>query len=113
MPRKAIAGNWLRGAGFYVSDALIRYVMDITGATRTEPRFTLGASPRAMLMVIAAARARAFMEGRDFVKPDDIKRVAVNVLHHRLKLTSEARLGGEDTDRIIEALIQRTRIPVG
>ncbi|MBQ1526782.1 MAG: magnesium chelatase, partial [Lachnospiraceae bacterium] len=64
-----------------------------------------------MLFLIGASRAKAFLEGRDFVKPDDIKAVAVNVLHHRLVLTAEAKLKKEDTDRILQSLILKARVP--
>lgn len=98
-------------ASVHLSDPVIRYVRDIVQLTRNEERFVLGASPRAMLFLIGASRAKAFLEGRDFVKPDDIKAVAVNVLHHRLVLTAEAKLKKEDADRILQSLILKARVP--
>ncbi len=95
----------------HISDALIGYIQEIIRLTREENRFVLGASPRAMLFLVAAARAKAFLENRDYVKPDDVKAVAVNVLHHRLVLTSEARIRKEDTDSILNLLLAKARVP--
>lgn len=96
----------------HVSDAVIGYIQELVSLTRSESRLVMGASPRAMLFLIAAARARAYMQERDFVKPDDVKAVAVNVLHHRLVLTSEAKLQKEDVDRIVQSLLSNVRVPV-
>lgn len=96
----------------HVSEGVLGYVRDIIGFTREESRFIIGASPRALLSLIAAARARAFLQGRNYVKPDDVKAVAVNVLHHRLSLTSEAKIRKEDTDSIVKALVLKAKIPM-
>ncbi len=95
-----------------VSDNVLTYIRDIIDATRKESRFVLGASPRAMLALVLASRAKAFLEERDFVKPDDVKAVAVNVLHHRFSLTSEAKIRKENTDSILTSLILATKIPM-
>jgi MoxR-like ATPase len=95
-----------------ISDALITYIANIIKATRNEESFAIGASPRAMLALIDASRAKALIEGRDFVKPDDVKAVAVNVLHHRLKLTGEARIKSENIDRILKSLILSVKVPM-
>jgi len=94
-----------------IADNCLTYAREIVDLTRTEPRFVLGASPRAFLSLIGASRARAFMSGRDFVKPDDIKAVAVNVLSHRLVLTPESRIAGEKKESIIKTLILKVKIP--
>ena len=96
----------------HVSDNVIGYIRDIISATRSESRFVIGASPRAMLSLVAASRARAYIEGRDFVKPDDVKAVAVNVLHHRLTLTGEARIKSESIDGIVKALVLAVKVPM-
>jgi MoxR-like ATPase len=98
-------------SGIHVSDALLAYIQEIVRLTREEDRFVLGASPRAMLFLVSASRAKAFLEGRDYVKPDDVKAVAVNVLHHRLVLTSEAKIRREDTDNIVRSLMAKARVP--
>ena len=95
-----------------VSKAVIEYAENIVTLTRESKDFTVGASPRAMLSLIKAAQATAYMDGRDFVKPDDIKACAVNVLHHRLTLTSEARIRKENIDRLITALVLSAKIPM-
>ncbi len=99
-------------AQVHVSDAILQYAQSIIAATREEKRFVMGASPRALLHLIAAARAKAFLNGQDFVKPDDVKAVAVSVLHHRLVLTSEARIKSEDCDSILYGLIVKVKIPM-
>ena len=95
-----------------VNDNLLRYVREIIELTRESGDFVTGASPRAFLSLISAARGKAMISGRDYVKPDDVKAVAGNVLHHRLTLSSEARIRGEKTDRLLSALILKARIPM-
>ena len=95
----------------HVSDAVLGYIRAIVEATRNEERFVLGASPRATLFLLSASRAEAMLRGRSFVKPDDVKAAAVSVLHHRLVLTSEAKIHKENTDRILEALIRSVPVP--
>ncbi len=97
----------------HISDDLLGYIREIIDLTRQEERFVMGASPRAMLFLLAASRAKAFIDGRDFVKPDDVKAVAVNVLHHRLELTSQARLHKEDVESIVKSIVVKARIPMG
>ncbi|MBR5377357.1 MAG: MoxR family ATPase [Lachnospiraceae bacterium] len=96
----------------HVSDGVTDYIRQIVDLTRNEERFVLGASPRAAIHLLEAARACAFMRGRDFVKPDDAKDLAVDVLHHRLVLTPQGAISGEDTDSIIRALLTRAKIPM-
>ncbi len=75
-----------------VSDEVAGYVVAVARATRALPSVTLGASPRAAVHLLAAARARAQLHGREFVTPDDVAAMAVPVLRHRLVLTPEAEL---------------------
>jgi MoxR-like ATPase len=96
----------------HVSDRLLAYVQNIIAASREDENFVLGASPRAMLMLIRAAQARALIEGRDFVKPDDVRKTAINVLHHRLVLTSEARILKKNVDPLLRKLISSINIPL-
>lgn len=97
----------------YVSAGVQKYIRDIVELTRQEKKFVLGASPRAVLLLLRAAQAKAFLSGREFVKPDDVKAVAMNVLHHRLVLTADARIAGEDCDRVLGALLLRAKVPLG
>ncbi len=93
-------------------DSMLEYANNIINATRNEKKFVMGASPRAMIMLVKAARAGAYMQGRDFVIPDDIKAVAVNTLHHRLSLTYEAKIAKEDIDTILRMDIDSTKVPM-
>ncbi|MCR4648925.1 MAG: MoxR family ATPase [Lachnospiraceae bacterium] len=95
-----------------VVDDVLRYANDIVSATRNEPSFVMGASSRAMLHLVRAAQAKAYVSGRDFVKPDDIKAVAVNTLHHRLMLTYEAKIAKEDVDKVLKNLIIKAKVPM-
>ncbi len=74
-----------------IADSVLKYAGEIVSLTRKENRFVMGVSPRAMIMLVQASQAKAYLSGRDFVTPDDIKAVAVNTLHHRVALTYEAR----------------------
>ena len=95
----------------HVSEGILSYVREIVNATRHEPKLELGASPRALLSLLRAAQAHAYLDYKEFVRPDDVKAVAVNVLHHRVSLTAEARMAGEDTDVVLRTLISQVKIP--
>lgn len=94
-----------------VKDSVLGYIEDIINLTREEKRFVVGASPRAMLALIRASQAKAFLNGRDFVKPDDVKQVAMKVLLHRLSLSSKAEIEKEDASKILNSLIVKAKIP--
>ncbi|MCR5310852.1 MAG: MoxR family ATPase [Lachnospiraceae bacterium] len=96
----------------HISDGVIGYIRDISALTREEPGFLVGVSPRATIFLAKAAKGRAFLEGRDFVRPDDVKAVAVNTLHHRVVLTSEAKMRREDPDAILRTLILKAKVPM-
>ena len=96
----------------HVEESVIEYIEDMIGLTRQENRFEVGASPRAMIALVKASQARAFLEGRDYVKPDDVKAVAMQVLLHRLSLSSEAKIRKEAGAKILQSLILKARIPV-
>lgn len=98
-------------AAVKITDAVLAYIREIIAKTRNESRLVLGASPRAFLSLIRASQARAFLNGRDYLKPDDVKDVFINVLHHRLVLTSEARIQKEDIDLILRNLIITVKVP--
>jgi MoxR-like ATPase len=85
----------------YVSDAVQRYAVSVSAATRRSPELTLGASPRATLHLVRAAKARAAMAGRDYVLPDDVRTLAGAVLAHRLLPSVEAAMSGRTTDAIL------------
>lgn len=95
-----------------VSDKVLEYIDEIVNLTRKAPEFVLGASPRAMLSLVMASKAKAFLAGRNYVKPDDVKAVSVNVLHHRMTLSSEAKIRKESVDRVLTALILKAKVPM-
>lgn len=95
-----------------VKESVLGYIEDIIALTREEQRFVLGASPRALLALLRASQGRAFLQGRDYVKPDDVKAAALQVLLHRLVLSSEARLQKADAAGIVNSLIAKVKIPV-
>lgn len=99
-------------AAVSVSEALLGYMEEIVELTRQEERFVLGASPRALLALMRASQGKAMLQGRDYVKPDDVKAVAMQVLLHRLVLSADARLRKEAADSILKSLILRAKIPV-
>jgi MoxR-like ATPase len=96
----------------HVAPAVRRYAVRLVRATREEPSFELGASPRASLALFRAARANAAISGRDYVLPDDVKTMARFVLPHRLILSTQARLRGRGPEELLEAVIQRVPAPI-
>ena len=95
-----------------VGDGVVKYAREIVELTRKDGALTLGASPRALLGLLGASRAHAFLSGREYVKPDDVKAVAVNTLHHRVILSSEAKIRKENVDRLLQELVLRARVPM-
>lgn len=95
----------------YAAAAVKRYVLDLVTATRQHPGLRLGASPRASLQLLRAAKALAAMSGRDHVLPDDVQYLAVPVLAHRLVITTETRLAGLDALAVVSAILAQTPVP--
>ncbi len=95
----------------YVADALRRFVLDIVTRTRAHPDLRLGASPRAGLQLIKAARARAALAGRDHVLPDDVLTLCSAVLSHRVMVSSEARLARRGTAEVVEDIARSVPVP--
>jgi MoxR-like ATPase len=89
----------------HVAEPLRRYVVSLVEATRRSPDLRLGASPRAGLQLLRAARATAALAGRDHVLPDDVQAMAVPVLAHRLLLTPDAALARRGTQRVVTDLL--------
>ncbi|GAB4321858.1 MAG: MoxR family ATPase [Dehalococcoidia bacterium] len=96
----------------HVDDAVRRYAVRIVRATRGDAAFELGASPRASLALFRTARARAALEGRDYVLPDDIKEMAPHVLPHRLILSTQARLRGRESGEVLREIVERVPVPI-
>jgi MoxR-like ATPase len=97
----------------YVSDAVKRYSVAVTAATRASSELSLGASPRATLHLVRAAKAKAAIAGRDYVIPDDVRALAQPVLAHRLLPSAEAAMSGRQTTSILEAILGEVPVPEG
>ena len=95
-----------------IADPVIAYAQEIVAKTREGNGFALGASPRSLIQLLMAARAKAFLEGRDFVKPDDIKQLVSPVLSHRLMLTSEMKLQKKTAEDLLGLLMLKVSVPV-
>ena len=94
-----------------VEPALLGYIATIARRTREWPAIALGASPRAAIHLMQIAKAVAAVEGRDYLLPDDVKRVAPAVLRHRLVIRSEADLEGVTADQVIADVLSNVAVP--
>ncbi len=92
-------------------EEVVNYVVGLVRATREAPDLEAGASPRAAAMLAGAARARAALDGRDYVLPDDVKALAVSTLRHRLLLSPAAEIEGRTGEAIVAELIEATEAP--
>jgi MoxR-like ATPase len=95
----------------HIEEPLLRFIARLTQATRQHHSLYLGASPRASLALMNAAKATAAMEGRDFVTPEDVLEVAIPVLRHRILLTPEKEMEGITEDEVIRQILQSLEIP--
>jgi MoxR-like ATPase len=96
----------------HVEDSVARYAVQLCRATREHSAFDLGASPRGSLALFEASRAFAALDGRDYVRPDDVKRLARPVLGHRLLLSSQTRLRGRTTDDVLDEILGTLPVPI-
>ena len=94
-----------------VEDNLLKYIAAIVNNTRTNANLYLGASPRASIAILEASKAVAAINGRDFITPDDIKKVVGPILCHRIILTPEREMEGYTAEKMIKDLIQTIEIP--
>jgi MoxR-like ATPase len=94
-----------------VEARLIEFIAKIVNETRNNPALYLGASPRASLAILRAAKASAALKGRDFVTPEDIKEMAAPVLRHRIILTPEKEMEGITADELIENILKAIEVP--
>lgn len=95
----------------YVDPSLLRYIAQVIEQTRQSKTVFLGASPRASVALLQASRAYALLQGRDFVAPDDIKRVAPAVLGHRVILTAEAEMEDLTAPHVVAQLLEKVEVP--
>ncbi len=98
-------------ADVVVSDGVIDYVETVIRATRRDRNVSLGASPRAGVSLLVASKAMALLRGRDFVTPDDVKRMALPVLRHRILLLPEAELEGVDANTVLGVIVETVPVP--
>jgi MoxR-like ATPase len=98
-------------AGIRLSEPIADYVVDLIRETRARPHFLAGGSPRAILMLAAASRAWAVLQGRDYVIPDDVKRLAVPTLQHRLVLAPSAEIEGMTTAEALRQVLEQVPAP--
>ncbi len=94
-----------------VQEDVVEYIVDIVRATRETPALTHGASPRAAAAIAAATRAKAALEGRDYVVPDDVKSLSLPALRHRVILSPAAEIEGRTTDDTLLEIIEQTAAP--
>jgi MoxR-like ATPase len=94
-----------------VHPAVIGYVVDVCRATRSAPAASLGVSPRGATALLAASRAWAWLSGRDYVTPDDVKALAPPTLRHRLRLRAEAELDGVTADSVVDGVLASVPVP--
>ncbi len=95
----------------YIDDKLIQYAAKIVDTTRRHPSLYLGASPRASIAILKSAKAYAGIRGRDFVTPDDIKFVTPHILRHRIILSPEKEMEGQDADNVIVEILNTIEVP--
>ncbi|MDE0898304.1 MAG: MoxR family ATPase [Longimicrobiales bacterium] len=116
----AIAAGRKKVAAVRLEDEVLDYIVELTFATREPSQYGLkdlaplieyGASPRATIFLTRTARARAFLEGRDFVMPDDVKAMAPMVMRHRIRTTYEADARGIDSDAIVSRVLEAVPSP--
>ncbi|XBB68570.1 MoxR family ATPase [Nocardioides sp. WV_118_6] len=98
-------------AQVHVADAVQRYAVALTSATRSSPELVLGASPRATLHLVRAAKARAALHHRDYVIPDDLRALVQPVLAHRLLPSAEAAVGGRSLAGILDGIAAQVPVP--
>jgi MoxR-like ATPase len=98
--------------GVHVEESLNRYVVALLRHTRANDRIALGGSPRSGIALLSLAKARALVEGRDFVVPEDVRALAVSVLAHRLILAPEARATGVTVEEVVLDALAATPTPV-
>lgn len=119
IPQRVLFAARQEVLNLYLADSLEEYLLQLVLATRNPGAYDeslgrwlqYGASPRATIALDRCARARAWLNGRDFVMPEDIQSMAPDVLRHRLILSYEAEADGIDTDRVIDELLRRVAVP--
>jgi MoxR-like ATPase len=94
-----------------VADEVLGYIVDLVGATRQSPSLQLGVSPRGSTALLATARSWAWLSGRNYVTPDDVKAMTRPTLRHRIALRPEAELEGATPDGVLEGILAAVPVP--
>lgn len=97
----------------YTDQTIYQYIISLVKATREHADIFLGVSPRGSIALMKVAKAYAYIHGRDYVIPDDVKTMAPFVLSHRIILNAEAQYGGKTSDDVVESIIEQTYVPIG
>jgi MoxR-like ATPase len=114
---RAVAGAAELAAGraavrqVHVAPEVLGYIVDLVGASRRSPSLQLGVSPRGATALLATARAWAWLSGRTYVTPDDVKAMAGSTLRHRIALRPEAELEGADADSVLAGILASVAVP--
>ena len=98
--------------GVKVNKDIITYIINIINQTRKSEMISLGASPRATLALIRASQAVAYVAGRPYVIPDDVKKICFNVLGHRIVASMESKINKIEIEKIIQNIIGKTKVPI-
>ena len=106
-----LAAGRAQVASLTVAPEVLSYVVDLCRATRTSPSLQLGASPRGATALLATAKAWAWLSGRDYVTPDDVKALARPTLRHRVSLRPEAELEGVSSDAVLDGVLAAVPVP--
>jgi len=95
-----------------IHQELVAYVVTLINATREHPSLVLGGSPRATIALVKVAKAKAYIENREYVVPDDIIQMFEPVLGHRIVLSTEAKMNKQTPDKLLQEIIGKTKIPI-
>lgn len=96
----------------YIDDTIKNFIVSLIAQTRKDPAISLGVSPRGSIALMRAAKAYAYVKGRDYIIPDDVQFLAPYVLSHRMLLTSKAKYEGVTVEQIVHRLVQTTPVPI-
>ncbi len=95
----------------FIENTMKKYILALVNATRTNQNFSIGASPRGALFLQRGGQAIAGIENRDYVIPDDLKKIFISVLRHRVILTPQAKLSGLTPEKVLDGILSSTPIP--
>jgi MoxR-like ATPase len=109
-PREIVAAQQATAAVQVVPE-VVGYAVALAQATRESRSISLGAGTRGAISLVRIGKAFAALDGRDFVTPDDIKRAALPVLRHRVQLTPEIAISGQDVDEVLRAIVESVPAP--